>query len=302
MLPTQSEQADLKAPGYFCQFPHFVAIKRLRKILGTQDTTAVAIYTLLVDFKAQAASKSKSFEELFLEKGKENGVPVSFNDFNQVELNIYHLLIINVYNVFDPFAKSFIKDVLLLSVKPDKSWVDKKGQEKVDAFNQIINNAASNSGLKKAPEYYLLDYYRLVRNAIVHKIVGEERFKESDKLYDSHILKNLEYFKSTYGLEAPNKGNDINYDDFFLYTRAIKYYMNLVSDAYYTPVFYGLVTLAVNDVKTTNKLNGYRNVSEERLEKLTRKLTTNIYQRVFKLSDPGQVDRFYQMYKAESTR
>ncbi|MCT4777140.1 MULTISPECIES: hypothetical protein [Exiguobacterium] len=68
-------------------------------------------------------------------------------------------------------------------------------------------------------EIMIFEYYRLVRVAIVHRSASTEEklVKKYDKLldYQAQIF-------SMYDVEAPNRFDEINFDDFLLFSRVIK--------------------------------------------------------------------------------
>ena len=109
----------------------------------------------------------------------------------------------------------------------------------------------------------IIDYYRLVRNSIVHT---NEKSRKKLLLYHSKIReKHNDYFKKCYpGIEAPNSMNDLKFDDFVLYTRSLKYYSNLINDACDLTID-DIVKKAVSDINFQNKLKGFEDITNEKV-------------------------------------
>ena len=67
--------------------------------------------------------------------------------------------------------------------------------------------------------YYVLEYYRGIRNAFMHP-------RKSASSLDTAYRKAVEYrplFEGDFGLRAPNPAGSLTLDDFLLFTRMIKY-------------------------------------------------------------------------------
>lgn len=83
--------------------------------------------------------------------------------------------------------------------------------------------------LTKAPETKLLEYYRLLRVSNVHLKDGTQ--SRAGRAYNSFNDRQIEYFRKNYDLAAPDAPHQVNFSDFLLFTRAIKYYSRLVNEA-----------------------------------------------------------------------
>ncbi len=79
--------------------------------------------------------------------------------------------------------------------------------------------------LKEIIEYDVIEYYRFIRNNFIHALG-----KESNK-FESQIKQKIKTTKYNL-LSAPNKFNEMKFDDFILFTRAIKKLAKLFNHHY----------------------------------------------------------------------
>ena len=69
------------------------------------------------------------------------------------------------------------------------------------------------------PNIELFDYYRIIRNKYVHEHISQEKIEKAYK----EITKQKTNLSSLYPkLNAPNKFTKISFDDFIIFTRAVK--------------------------------------------------------------------------------
>lgn len=292
----------LKAPGYYSTKPQFELIKRLKKILGYYDAIPTTIELVFQDYIKECEQNNIKLEDALRESSKnfivKNHNPSSFNDMRWHAINFY---ILNIFNVIDPYFRDLKSLLIDLNNIEEKDWKTKKDKNDLDAFNQVIENCkkADRNFLKSKPEYHLLNYYRLHRNAVVHRIFKkDDQFKISEKYFDDHLNNHISYFNEIYKLDAPNKSGEIKFDDFLMYTRAIKYFNNLVNDACFNLSEDNLVEKALSNESLSKNFNGYKNATETKKIKLLKKYLKDF----FLVDNSPEIQSFYQNYLHESSR
>ncbi|WP_339878591.1 hypothetical protein [uncultured Algoriphagus sp.] len=284
----------MKAPGYFTNKPQFKIIGELRKTLGFYDSIPTTIELVINDYVDKCKIKGVTPENELNTVAKNFTVKNhNIQSLDSSRQHIYNFYILSVFNVADSFFRDLKK--LMIKLNSIQNWKTKSGRKDLDAFNQVIENCKSKDGstLKSKPEFHLINYYRLHRNSVVHRVFKKEnQFSESDKYYDKYVLPNVNYHKTTYNLDAPNKSDSINLHDFLIYTRAIKYYNNLINDACYNLTESNLVDFALSDEALTKKLKGFDKASDKKKQKPLK----NLLQQYFKLEQCPEFDSFYRNY------
>lgn len=253
------EKKDLK-PGYFNQLPIIDAIGELKQTIGLQDSYIQTNQIAFLYLKEQ--SESTEDKELFLaELFKKYSISRGTFDFEYFQSIQYRSYILQTYNLIEPFFKNlnsrfrfynnFIGD-----------WKVKKGDKNLDPFNQLLENLETGKAKKiiSFPEYHLIDYYRIIRNAFVHLQETDDEHKKTTKYYKEKIVPHLQHFKENYELDAPNKPEQINFEDFMLYTRAIKYFSNILNDVCF-PDLTDFVEVAKEDETLQKSLQQSRNLN-----------------------------------------
>jgi len=111
-------------------------------------------------------------------------------------------------------------------------WVTTlKGGVALHPLEQLCYNCTPVEQLKltKPPEFRLVEYYRRIRIASVH--IGSSTAQDADTAFSSLTAADHQHFQQyAYLLDAPNAPSLLTFQDFKLYTRAIKYYINIVND------------------------------------------------------------------------
>ena len=284
----------MKAPGYYTSKPQFRIIRELKKTLGFYDSIPTTIELVLKDYTDKCKTNGVTPENE-LNNLARNFIVKKHNiqSLDSSHSHIFNFYILSVFNVVDPFFRDLKR--LMIKLNSPKSWKTKSGKKDLDAFNQVIENCKSKdrSLLKNKPEFHLINYYRLHRNSVVHGVFEKEKqYAKSDAYFDKYVLPNISYFESTYNLDAPNKSNSINFNDFLIYTRAIKYFNNLVNDACFELTSPNLVDYAINDDLLSKKLKGYKKATDEKKKKPLRAFIGKI----FKIDDNPEFQKFYKDY------
>jgi hypothetical protein len=85
--------------------------------------------------------------------------------------------------------------------------------------------------VRDKPEVDLFEYYRALRISVVHPSADTKaKAKGSFAKLSKHITED-DYFRVTYGRNAPHSPDAVNFEDFQLFTRSFKYLSNLLNQA-----------------------------------------------------------------------
>jgi hypothetical protein len=87
----------------------------------------------------------------------------------------------------------------------------------------------------------------------VHLQENEEEHKKTSQYFSDYLSTKLLYFKDNYGIDAPNAPVKISFNDFMLYTRAIKYFSNILNDICF-PQINNLALAALKEPRLQQKL------------------------------------------------
>lgn len=128
--------------------------------------------------------------------------------------NVSCLYIVNIQSCFSDFIKSFCD----LPGSPVNGHIFKEGE---DFLNAIINAVYKDKKSKEIDALYnVCKYYRLIRNAFIHKNPKEnQELKEARRQIEkqeNHFFDSKRFNK----LSAPNSLENIQFDDFVLFARS----------------------------------------------------------------------------------
>jgi hypothetical protein len=147
--------------------------------------------------------------------------------------------IVQTYNIQEIFFKDFNAEYRAYKQIADWRFTVKEGSstKSLDPYTQLIESIpkAESAVFKEKPESYIIQYYRLVRNGIVHK--SDTSMNKPADYFAKHILPLADYFKDYYQflpqgkLPAPNGPNELTHYDFVLQSRCLKYLVNLIVNA-----------------------------------------------------------------------
>lgn len=270
-MNTSLERSTAK-PGYFNEKPLLRPILRLKTIIGLQDSCIQTSHAAVLYFEEQALSSGDA-DEFVKAVCKKHQISLGTSDLEYLKSVQNRSYILQTYNLLEPcfkelnFAYKYYNDF-------KNEWKKKSGDKNLDPFNQLLENlpSAKRKTIKSYPEYYLMDYYRLIRNSIVHLQDDEDEHKRTLKYFEANLADTLSHFKDNYNLQAPNKPDQISFDDFKLYTRAVKYFSNILNDICF-PDLKTLGKVAKNDSKVQKQLENLKK-SNASLIKRTKPLNT----------------------------
>jgi hypothetical protein len=254
-------QTNLK-PGYFNKKPLLKVVSEVKSTIGLQDS-CIQTNEVAIRYLESISSGSGDQSEFIKGLCKTYAVSAGIDDFEYFKTIQYKSYILQTYNLVEPFFKALNSSYRFYN-NFTGNWKTRDGDKNLDPFNQLLENLTStdSKAIKAYPEYYLLNYYRLVRNSIVHLQEDPEQHKQTQKYFEQHIADKMDFFRRNYELEAPNVPDSISFNDFMLYTRAIKYFSNILNDVCF-PTVESLVYLAETDDILSKRLAQSNNIARE---------------------------------------
>ncbi len=253
------KKKDLK-PGYFNQKPLLKVISDMKLSVGLQDSCIQTNQAAILHLE-DSATQSEDHEEFIRELCLKHKISLGTRDMGFFKSIQYKAYILQTYNLLEPFFKELNKTYRLYNNFQGK-WKTKKDDKSLDPFNQLLENIEPElkAKIKSYPEYYLLNYYRLVRNSIVHLQRDEKEHEKTSKYFSDFIEDNKVYFRDTYEIDAPNEPDEISFYDFMLYTRIIKYFGNILNDTIF-PEIKVLVEFAMQNDELNENLLQSKNLN-----------------------------------------
>lgn len=215
-------------PSYSTSKQLLRAFQTLFKDLGEQDASIqmqeISQRFLEATSKAMG-TKTDHFLKLLYEAHQ---VPHGTYDFSAMQALAYRSNIVLTYASFEAAVKEAITEY---KTRTGSQWVTLKNSKILAPIAQVPENLLSQAvALTSAPEYRLIEYYRFVRIAESHRTTVTTKAAQS--AYSQLTSSDLAHFaKYQHITGAPNQLADINFEDFKLFTRAVKYYCNLLNEA-----------------------------------------------------------------------
>jgi hypothetical protein len=225
-------------PGYQQLRPSFQSVKNLWRLAAEQDacfqSSQIAISFLENFIKTYNLDRSdfiSKLSELFHISG-------GHHDWDTTQKSMAYSYIVQTYNVQELFFKGFSQEYQVYKnlERWDNKSSDGSSTKNLDPFASLIKNLEESNAKKieATPEAKIIQYYRLVRNTVVHS--PKEGFEKSTDFFNQKIHPIKEYFhgyfkfktKQTY--PAPNPPKDINHYDFSLYSRSLRYLSLFIND------------------------------------------------------------------------
>ena len=194
----------------------FKCYKQLKQALGEIDSIVESIELAVREFIEVISFDGKEKNKIQYNIDKlslKHNIKVNYVDINKLEDRVIKLHIINVYEQLENYLEELIKE------HPDIKDKSRKRDKETD-LDFIIRILNKEEILKNTIEYNIINYYRLVRNNFAHS-----SNKNLDKYKNKIITNNTEYNS----LSAPNEFDKMIFDDFILFTRAIKKFAYLIN-------------------------------------------------------------------------
>ncbi|NII60016.1 hypothetical protein [Sphingomonas aerolata] len=176
-----------------------------------------AIEVAVRDFLYAARSSGNPAAHLHA-RANVQGITVRELDIGNLPNRSAMLFLIGAYQQFEGFLYDFAEEFGLITGTVVRSRV--KGEAPLDwALDVLPGGLNSNKNRVWIERFLILDYYRLVRNQLNHPR------KTRASLAGPHAtLRSLDQvIRADYGLPAPNEPEKLQFNDFLLLTRLVKY-------------------------------------------------------------------------------
>jgi hypothetical protein len=215
-------------PGYSATKPCLAAFQTLFHDLGEQDA-CIQLQEISQRFLEATAEGMGSKVENFLQiLYQAHEVPHGTYDFMKMRNVSHKSYLVLTYASFEGALNEAIDE---FKARTGATWSKKDAHEKaLPPLAQVAFNLPSNAKtLQTAPEYRLIEYYRFVRIAESHRTpvtsaAAVAAFGQLTATDHQHFA------KYAYINGAPNHPDSISFEDFKLFTRALKYFSNLLND------------------------------------------------------------------------
>lgn len=201
------------------------------KELGAQDA-CIQLQELSVSYleKSAAAMNAKVndfLNLLYLANQIPHGT-YSFPEMRSIACMSYLLV---THSLFEKMVKGCIHCYRLSNPEIDAKWMSSVGGEQLPSLCRLAYNVPKQQReqLTSPPEFRLFEYYRLVRVAGTH--VTDKTQEKAVKAFSAMSSSDLDHFSQYEQINgAPNPPDSIAFEDFKLFTRAIKYYSNILNE------------------------------------------------------------------------
>ncbi|MDK1024086.1 MAG: hypothetical protein QGD92_07630 [Gammaproteobacteria bacterium] len=224
---------NIPAPGYTTTKGLLPSIKRMFDGVGAQDA-CIQLQELSIQYLCNSAEATRAPIGDFLKLlYRWNNIPHGTYDFDELLELASKSYLTATYALLEKMLRAIISEYKNNNPSVVKGWKKQNSQgENFSPLQELAENLPSKQSatLKNAPEYRLLEYYRLVRIANSHH--KGETLRNAGKAHSAITAADIAHFQ-TYdpAVMAPNAPEGICFEDFLLFTRAIKYYSKLLNEA-----------------------------------------------------------------------
>lgn len=139
--------------------------------------------------------------------------------------NGHQFAIAQTMAVADSFYRRLGREYRAYNQLEISEWKSQVHGEQLDALNALAENLRDGKMVRALPEFALIQYYRMVRNRVIHR-----SGKDTEKPLSTLLALHEKHLRDCYQT-IPSKFEDICYDDFILLTRAIKYSARVLNQA-----------------------------------------------------------------------
>lgn len=197
--------------------------RRLVKYLGEADAMVEVMELAVRHFISEAKCETRDFVGL---EASKHGIRVSLNELDRVQVHLARHYIVMVYESAERFLKEFRREHFKLHGLKWSGDAEDKNRLTVTLENVV--------GTIDQDIVDRFQYYRLVRNWIVHNQEGDA--KEAMMQFDA-IVPYSEQNSAVFGTTpGPNRPEMLTFDDFILFSRITKHLGGMLCEAGKLPV------------------------------------------------------------------
>ena len=191
----------------------FNSYRNLKSQLGKLNA-AVELMELAIRFFKRQACDQPDPKAFIKQMAVAQDVRVDDSDFGLATQHAHHFFIVSVHQQFEVFLLNFKKE------HPRSSWLNDEENSLLKNILSSFDGVTFNEMLEAIGrlEMDLADYYRNVRNNVVHS--GAKLSAQAAERLRAKTQSESSPYKA---LCAPNNLEEICFDDFVLYTRVVKH-------------------------------------------------------------------------------
>lgn len=232
-VPSHGESKPLPKPGYTTSPPVLTAVREMRSYGGFQDACVTLAEVALRRLMDDAQASPQGVRAYVAASATRYGLCLGLDDFDKYVPVLAGVYIVQAYQVCERFLKSLNSQLMDVRQIPRNEWKsqDAHGRD-LSPLQQFAENLPRKqaSALRKVPEYDLLEYYRLARTCLIHPTA--DTLKSANKAQSAVLKSHQQHFEDSYGgLSAPNSPDKLTWNDYFLATRAMKYFSSRLNEA-----------------------------------------------------------------------
>jgi hypothetical protein len=218
-------------PGYITTKPLLAPIDSMFSDLGRQDACIqlqeLSIRHLIDTVQGTGNPVGEFLKPLYASYG----IPHGTYELDELKELVAKSYLVLTYSQLEKMLRGVIGHYKSANPALVSTWVVKNFKdERYSALQELHANlpGAASKRLKDCPEFALLEYYRVVRVANSH--VKDATLSRADTEFTRLTTKQRDHYASCYSLAAPNSPSQISFEDFRLFTRAIKYFARLINE------------------------------------------------------------------------
>jgi hypothetical protein len=247
--------------------PQFPATRALRQLRGLHNAF-VDMTELALRYLVQQAARSGLPAEAFALQIKREirGIATIWQEPRSVLASAARSYVIQTDMIADRLFASLRDDVR--KFKQPAKWVESDGSKRFDSLRQLLANmpAAQSASITSSPDFAIVNYYRLVRNDIVHGKATKQRSRDA---HGELLAEHGQGIRELYpGFHAPNILDELAFDDHRVFTRAVERLSRPLNDAFDLTAE-EIVRVMVSD-KTTKDALRFKRADRKRLERFVR--------------------------------
>jgi hypothetical protein len=209
----------------------------LDRYTGVQTAVLAINEVAAREFVAMAES-SKKPDSFIFDKCQEHGMYVSrgyFPEFHKRRIRYY---VAQTYELLEVFYRQFreeFEQFFGTDSWKQQSPVQRREEGDEGLLLEILRNVPSGAQLKPDPYVAIAEYYRLVRNCIVHALPKEEidkKLKRGPDKTRERLVKRYgkEVPNKEYAFDAPNAIDSLTFDDVRLHSRCMQRLARRISE------------------------------------------------------------------------
>lgn len=219
-------------PGYKTYGPVLTSVRKLRKYGGYQDARVQLSELSLRYFADAATGHAGGIRDFVTSEGRPRGIFVALDDFSEYRRDLAATYIVQTQQVSERFIEELCEESRLLKGIAKSDWKTKDNSgNNYSVLKQFAVNVSRGKKpqLESFPEFNILEYYRLCRNLWSHGNTNSR--SNAMRVYRRLTTTRIDHIRQCYsGLNAPSVPEELNFDDFYLFTRSLIYFANVLNN------------------------------------------------------------------------